>query len=110
MGNGGFLFGRKHLTHEIDSTPPLACDDKNTRGAIPCSHKYIFVALFFIQHKDSPTLQYNNSNIMNHFVPEFNACSDQKKTRFKEGLHKSRYSYVTLGILSIALFVTNVGH
>jgi hypothetical protein len=34
----------------------------------------------------------------------------RRRLEFKGGLHKSRYSCVTFGILSIALFVTSVGH
>jgi hypothetical protein len=34
----------------------------------------------------------------------------RRRPEFKGGLHKSRYSYVTFGILSIAHFVTDDGH
>jgi len=34
----------------------------------------------------------------------------RRRPEFKGGLHKGRYSYITFGILSIAQFVSDVGH
>ena len=94
---GAFCLGVKYLAYETEHPPPLACIDKNawSHAIFP---QYIFIALCFIQHKASLTLQYNNSNIINLLVLELNACS---RPQFNWGLHRYSYNYVTFGICAL---------